>query len=121
MERLQLETENHPNPNAIRWIKEVGGIQVHEHCKVSFSIAKYNDAVYCNVVHMDSCHILFGHPWQYDVDAKHSSRSNLYQLEKGGIKYTLVPFTKKNQPKALQAEGRNFLTFLHDSSSLMGE
>ena len=26
-----------------------------------------------------------------------------------------------NQPKALQAEGRNFLTTVHDPSSLMGE
>ena len=55
------------------------------------------------------------------MDAKHSGRSNLYQLEKKGIKYTLVHFTRKNQPKALQAEGMNFLTFLHDPSSLMGE
>ena len=55
------------------------------------------------------------------MDAKHSGRSNLYQLEKRGIKYTLVPFTRKNQPKALQAEGNNFLTFVHDPSSLMGE
>ena len=72
-------------------------------------------------VDMDACHILFRRPWQYDVDAKHSSRSNLYQLEKGGIKYTLVPFIRKNQPKALQAEGKNFLTFVYDPSSLMGE
>ena len=35
------------------------------------------------------------------MDAKHLSMSNLYQLEKGGIKYTLVPLTRKNQPKAL--------------------
>ena len=55
------------------------------------------------------------------MDAKHLGKSNLCQLEKGGIKYTLVPFTRKNQPKALQAEGRNFLTFMHDPSSLMGE
>ena len=27
----------------------------------------------------------------------------------------------ENQPKALQAEGRNFLTILHDPSSLMGK
>ena len=39
---------------------------------------------------------------------KHSDRSNSYQLEKEGIKYTLVPFTRKNHPKALQAEGRKF-------------
>ena len=55
------------------------------------------------------------------MDAKPSGRSNLYQLEKGGIKYTLVPFTRKNQPKTLQAEGKNFLTFVHDPSSLMRE
>ena len=42
------------------------------------------------------------------MHAKHSDRSNSYQLEKKGIKYTLVHFTRKNQPKALQAEGRKF-------------
>ena len=31
------------------------------------------------------------------------------------------PFTRKNQPKALQVEGRNFLTIAHDPSSLMGK
>ena len=55
------------------------------------------------------------------MDAKHLGRSNLYQLEKGGIKYTLVPFTRKNQPKVVQVGGRNFLTFVHDPSSLMGD
>ena len=94
---------------------------MHECCKVSSSIAKYDDEVYCDVVDMNVCHILFRLPWQYDMDAKHSGKSNLYQLEKGGIKYALVPFTRKNQPKALQAEGRNFLTIVHDPSSLMGE
>ena len=88
VERLQLETKNHPNPSAIGWIKEVGGIWVHERCKVSFSIDKYNDEVYCDVVDMDACHILFRRPWQYDVDVKHLGMSNLYQLEEGGIKYT---------------------------------
>ena len=50
---------------------------------MSFSIGKYNDEVYCDVVDMDACHILFGLPWKYDVDAKHLGRNNLYQLEKG--------------------------------------
>ena len=108
IERLQLETETHPSPYVIRWIKEVCGIRVHERCKVSSSIGKYNDEVYYDVVDMDACHISFGRPSHYDVDVKHSCKSNLYQLEKGGIKYTILPFTRKNQPKALQAEERTF-------------
>ena len=72
VERLLLETKTYPNPHAIGWIKEVGGIRVNERCKVSFSIGKY-------------------------MDAKRSGRSNLYdQLDNGGIKYTLVPFSRKN-------------------------
>ena len=55
------------------------------------------------------------------MDAKHTGRSNLYQLERKGIKYTLVPFTRENQPKALQVERRNFLTSVNNPSSLMGE
>ena len=35
-------------------------------------------------------------------------RSNLYQLDKWEIEYTLLSFTRKNKPKVLQAEGRNF-------------
>ena len=121
VERLQLEMKTYPTLYAIRWIKEVGGIRVNERCKVLFSISNYNDEVYCDVVDMDACHILSRCPWWYDVDAKHLVKSNLYQLEKGGIKYTLVSFTRKNQPKALQARGRNFLTFVHDPSSLIGK
>ena len=74
---------------------------MYERCKVSFSIGKYNNEVYYDVLDIDACHILFGHPWHYDVNAKHSGKSNLYQSEKRRINYTLVPFTRKNQPKAL--------------------
>ena len=35
---------------------------MNEHCKVSFSIGKYDDDVYCDVVDMDACHILFECP-----------------------------------------------------------
>ena len=55
------------------------------------------------------------------MDATHSGRSNVYQLEKDGVRYTLLPFSRKNQPKALKAEGRNFLTIVHGPSFFMGE
>ena len=44
-------------------LKKLVVFEVHERCKVSFSICEYDDEVYCDVMDMDACHILFGHPW----------------------------------------------------------
>ena len=48
-------------------------------------------------------------------------RNNIYQLEKGGVKYTLVPFARRNQPKASKAEGRNFLTIVREPTTFIEE
>ena len=49
-----------------------------------FSIGKYHDEIYCDIVDMNAYHVLFGRLWQFDVDAKHSERDNTYQLKKEG-------------------------------------
>ena len=82
---------------------------MEEGCKVSFSIGKYSDEVYCDIVDMDACNLLFGRPWQFDVNATHSGRKNTYQLVKEGMCYTLLSM-ETNQTKATKVEGRNFLT-----------
>ena len=76
---------------SIGWIKTTKKIEVKERCKVPFSIGKYWDDVYCDVVDMDACQLLFGRPWQFDLDAQHAGRENAYQLEKDGVKFTLLP------------------------------
>ena len=37
------------------------------------------------------CHILLGGPWQYDVDAKHKSRQNIYIFLQKGKKIVTNP------------------------------
>ena len=59
---LGLPVEKHPNTYAIGWIKVAEKIEVKERCKVSFSIGKYQDEVYCDVIDMDACQLLFGRP-----------------------------------------------------------
>ena len=63
---LGLPVEKHPNPYSIGWIKAAEKLEVKERCKVPFSIGNYMDEIYCDVVDMDACHLLFGRPWQFD-------------------------------------------------------
>ena len=66
---LGLPVEQHPNLYNIRWIKAIEKIEVKERWKVLFSIGKYQDEVYYDVVDIDAYQLLFGRPWQYDLDA----------------------------------------------------
>lgn len=63
----------------------------------TFSIGPtYGDAIYCDVVPMDACHLLLGRPWQYDKSVQHDGRSNTYSFLFRGKKIVLVPNKQKN-------------------------
>jgi hypothetical protein len=53
--KLGLNIEKHLEPYTICWIKEVPKVTLTERCKVYFSIGKYRDGVYCDVVDMNAC------------------------------------------------------------------
>jgi hypothetical protein len=57
-----LNIKKYPKPYTIGSIKKGTKIIVTERCKVSFSIGKYKYEVYCDVVDMNTCNLLFGRP-----------------------------------------------------------
>jgi hypothetical protein len=107
VEKLALETEKHPNPYRLEWLKKGNEVIVTKCCLVSFSIGnRYKDKMLCNVMAMDACHLLLGRPWQYDRGAHHDGRKNTYSFMIGKVKITLLP-SLGNGPKSTKGAGHS--------------
>ena len=64
VDKLNLQCEKHPHPYRIAWFKKGSEVTVDKRCLVKFSIGKvYKDELWCDVILMDACHVLLGHPW----------------------------------------------------------
>ena len=62
-EKLQLTVEPYLHPYSIQWLHKGKELQVSSHCLVAFSIGKsYQDELLCDVLPMDSCHVLLERP-----------------------------------------------------------
>ncbi|KAI3453584.1 hypothetical protein Pfo_010247 [Paulownia fortunei] len=74
-----------------------GEIKVTKQVLVAFSIGKYEDEVFCDVVPMHACHILLGRPWQYDRHVTHDGYTNKYSFVIKKQPITLVPLNPKQE------------------------
>ena len=74
----------------------------------------YVDEVFCDVVEMDACHLILGKPWQYDVDAAHKCKDNVYVFFKNGKKIVLGPIKEGNVPKASKVDGKPSLLIVNN-------
>jgi hypothetical protein len=61
--------------------------------RVHISIGMYSDYGDCDVVPMEACCLLLGRPWEYDTDARHHGRSNIYTFRHKDKNITLLPLT----------------------------
>jgi hypothetical protein len=95
VEKLELETTDHPSPYKVSWLQKGHQVSVTKQCLVDIKIGGYNDKILCDVIPMDVCHLLLGRPWQYDRNVVHDGKMNTYTLEKNGRTHMLLPIKDK--------------------------
>ncbi|CAA7393047.1 unnamed protein product [Spirodela intermedia] len=92
-----IDSDNSENIISSLMIKKNYETRVMEIYLVKFSIGKvYFDEIYCDVVEMDDCHLIFSRSWQYDLDATHLGRNNHYGFYKNSEKFVLC-LIKENE------------------------
>ena len=63
VDKLGLKKVKHPTPYKVSWLQRGHQLLVQEKSEVEFQNCKYKDKVLCDIIPMESCHILLGHPW----------------------------------------------------------
>jgi flagellar motility protein MotE (MotC chaperone) len=108
VEKLELETTDHPSPYKVSWLQKGHQVNVTKQCLVDIKIGGYNDKILCDVIPMDVCHLLLGRPWQYDRNVVHDGKMNTYTLEKNGRTHMLLPIKEKE----VKPEPRNTILLM---------
>jgi hypothetical protein len=93
MAKIGLTTRLHTHPYYIQCLNNSGKAKVTHIARVHFSIGTYHDYADCDIVPMQACSFLLGHPWEFDTYAIHHGRSNKYTLVHNGKKITLLALT----------------------------
>jgi hypothetical protein len=78
--KIGLMTRAHTHPYYIQWLNNSGKAKVTHTTRVHFFIGTYRDYADCDIVPMQACSLLLGHPWEFDTDIVHHGRTNKYTL-----------------------------------------
>ncbi|KAL1220413.1 hypothetical protein V5N11_019788 [Cardamine amara subsp. amara] len=93
VQKLGLEVKDHPKPYNIHWLNETGEMKVEKQVTVPIIIGRYKDEILCDMLPMESRHMLFGRPWQFYRRVQHEGFTNRYSFEYKGRKIVLVLMT----------------------------
>ena len=65
VEKLNLKTKGHLNPNQIEWVNDTS-ILVSSRCLVTFNFSNnFELSTWCNVLLIKTAHIMLGRPWLF--------------------------------------------------------
>ena len=91
VQALGLSMWSHPQSHHVEWLYNSGKLKITHKVRVTFVVGDYIDKVDCDVLPMDACQLLLGRPWQFDHDAVHAGKSNIYTFMHDGRRHVLKP------------------------------
>ena len=91
--KLGLTVQKHPRPYLLQWLNDTGELKLTRQVKVPLSFGRYQEEITCDVLAMDSSHILLGRPWQYYKKALYDGFTNRHPFRHGRKQITMVPLT----------------------------
>jgi hypothetical protein len=91
VEALGLSTWRIPEQRHVEWINSRGMLKITHKVHVPFTVDDYVDEVECDVLPLEVCGLLLGHPWQYDRNSIHARSANTYSFMHDGKQRTLKP------------------------------
>ena len=117
VEKLNLKTEDHPNPYQIAWVNDAS-ILVSSRCLVTFNFSNnFELSAWCDVLPMKVAHIMLGRPWLFDERVQHDGYENTYTLVRNGRKKILRPM--KEIPPHKQPEEKVAPLKLEEPSNIL--
>ncbi|KAJ9698825.1 hypothetical protein PVL29_007754 [Vitis rotundifolia] len=117
VEKLNLKTEDHPNPHQIAWVNETS-ILVSSRCLVTFNFSNnFELSAWCDVLPMKAAHIMLGRPWLFYERVQHDGYENTYTLVCNGRKKILRPM--KEIPPHKQPEEKIAPLKLEEPSNIL--
>ena len=93
VDKLALTIIPYPKPYKLHWLNESGDLTVQHQVNVKLSIGKYEDSVLCDVVPMETYHVLLRRPWQFDKKTMHNGLTNKITFTHMDIKFVLYPLS----------------------------
>jgi len=114
VQKLKLSVSPHPSPCTIQWLNQGKCLQISSRCLLSLFVGKsYKDEISGDIVPMDTCHVLLGHPWLFDRNVMHDGCLNTYTFTKDHKKVTLILLKPTSQRKPQDTHSMDvFLTTL---------
>ena len=87
-EKMGLKTEPHSHPYNVNWADKTAQ-SITQHCQILIHTFGFQDRVWCDVLDVNTAHILLGRSWLYNLNMTSPDRSNTYKFKFKGKKISV--------------------------------